>query len=542
MKKIVLSLVLISSLSAFTSTSSKDLFKYQSIGGGGFYFGGYHMRNATPQIKNLKIVDIIPPVANAGCGGIDIQLGGLSFVSFSALKDNFQSLMSNAGGAALGYAFQLALSTLCKECSTLLNDLQNLANAINSLNFDACSVISGFGDELASKVLNTNIKDGKYADYNNAKQESSGGWLDSTASFLGGKINSITNAVKDYKDAFGNLFNPVETVGVGSYIYTILNADKFHSGKLTKLLNDTQNINDVDIQIFTTLLFGDFLTYFIEEEEKVKQQYTKIDSAMTIDNAIATIFTGRGDDNSLEKINNISIYKNPSKIKEQRDITLSSLVIGNYDWTFDNIIGNPEKDKRNVSQYIQNQLRELLRYTADSNISNSEVDKQDNRLWNKMLAASPQNLYYTINDLAKNIISFSRDSKNKTDSAMVSKLTSERSNPQLDKIVRILGQSIAINLSSGFLQSYLETVKTKMHLVKIKKTDIKVDSNQDRDKELERFIEKMNERIEELEKIIKTKQAEAARAYNEANKEIQEYIKQQTKSTLENSSDKKGSK
>jgi len=106
------------------------------------YYSGGNLTMRTPQ-QNLQLFGFQPPSLSAGCGGIDIFAGGFSFVNSAQLVAFMKAVASNAEG----YAFNAALGYLCPTCQKWLNDLQHMAQEINSTNISSC--------QAASALVNT---------------------------------------------------------------------------------------------------------------------------------------------------------------------------------------------------------------------------------------------------------------------------------------------------------------------------------------------------------------------------------------------------
>ncbi|MDY0038355.1 MAG: conjugal transfer protein TraH [Zoogloea oleivorans] len=101
------------------------------------YTGGSMFMRMPTRTYNLAMVT--PPSWNAGCGGIDLFMGGFSFIN----KDQFVAMLKNIGSNALGYGFKLALQNLCPTCDNVMQALQATANQINRLNIDSCETAKG---------------------------------------------------------------------------------------------------------------------------------------------------------------------------------------------------------------------------------------------------------------------------------------------------------------------------------------------------------------------------------------------------------------
>jgi conjugative transfer pilus assembly protein TraH len=67
---------------------------------GGFYTGGRVF--ARSRVNNADLLSLQYPHYRAGCGGIDLFLGGFSYIN----AQQFIQLLRNIGSNASGYAFK----------------------------------------------------------------------------------------------------------------------------------------------------------------------------------------------------------------------------------------------------------------------------------------------------------------------------------------------------------------------------------------------------------------------------------------------------
>ncbi len=81
-------------------------------------------------------ITVTTPKIEAGCGGIDMFLGGVSFLDEDYLVQKFQNIMQ----AAPAVAFDMALKTMCKECSETITKLEAAANWLNGLQMNECAM------------------------------------------------------------------------------------------------------------------------------------------------------------------------------------------------------------------------------------------------------------------------------------------------------------------------------------------------------------------------------------------------------------------
>jgi len=99
-------------------------------------------------VSNDYLVSFEPPKFKIGCGGIDLFLGGFSFLNFEYLVTKLQRIMT--AGAA--FAFDMALKTFCEECSEIMKGLENISNMLNSMQLNDCEA----GKAIATTVMDKN--------------------------------------------------------------------------------------------------------------------------------------------------------------------------------------------------------------------------------------------------------------------------------------------------------------------------------------------------------------------------------------------------
>ena len=100
----------------------------------GFYTGGnLYVRS---NVKNLQIMRINWPKVSAGCGSIDITMGGFSHIKGKEFVDFTKNVLNNSQGLA----FQLALEQATPLLGNVATKLQNVATWINQTNQNSCAV------------------------------------------------------------------------------------------------------------------------------------------------------------------------------------------------------------------------------------------------------------------------------------------------------------------------------------------------------------------------------------------------------------------
>ena len=209
--------LLVVPLDCFGSTMSSQLQRYfNSVGGGanttgastyknqaaGYYNGGSFYGRVpvqTAQIANVQL-----PGFRAGCGGIDAWLGGFSHISSAQLI----GALRQVGGGMASYAFMLAIESVSPEIYNVMNELNALAQKVNSLNVNTC--------EAAATALGGMLpqSDATSKHLCQAMGSAYGSLSDWTAARhacgAGGSRNSILDARHDaVRDTFKDQFNLV---------------------------------------------------------------------------------------------------------------------------------------------------------------------------------------------------------------------------------------------------------------------------------------------------------------------------------------------
>ena len=106
-------------------------FQGQSAG----YYSLGNVWTRFPQ-KTTNIANLQLPRARAGCGGIDIFAGSFSFINASEIVAMLKAVANNA----VGFAFSLAIDTVCPECSKIMQEFSQKAQLMNNLNINSCEM------------------------------------------------------------------------------------------------------------------------------------------------------------------------------------------------------------------------------------------------------------------------------------------------------------------------------------------------------------------------------------------------------------------
>lgn len=159
------------------------------------YGGGYSYRapNVTLTPFNVKA-----PSVKAGCNGIDLAFGSISFLD----KDQFVKFAEGILAAAPGVAFDLALKTLCPSCSETLKALEAMANEINNMSLDSCAaataLVNAGYEKAGGEQLKQKLHDGDSKSWLSGATEhikTGTQWIGKFNSMLGGLGNSKQSPV-----------------------------------------------------------------------------------------------------------------------------------------------------------------------------------------------------------------------------------------------------------------------------------------------------------------------------------------------------------
>lgn len=105
-----------------------------------------------------NLIGFSPPSWKAGCGGVDMYGGALSFIS----KDQIVALLRAVAANAKGYFFQLALSNVCPDCSTHIETFQKKIQQLNQFLGNSCQLAQGLVNDASDMLpLDTKYKTGQ---------------------------------------------------------------------------------------------------------------------------------------------------------------------------------------------------------------------------------------------------------------------------------------------------------------------------------------------------------------------------------------------
>lgn len=159
----------LSQLNTYSHVDKNEVYYSQRAG---YATGGsVSIRNGA---TDTKFAHVNLPKFDAGCGGIDIFTGGISFIS----HDQFISALKNIASAAQGYAFMLGIETVSPTIASTMKQMETWANSINSLGINSCDTATGIVGSMwprrtaAKQQICRSAKSGGFAsDYINARHQ-----------------------------------------------------------------------------------------------------------------------------------------------------------------------------------------------------------------------------------------------------------------------------------------------------------------------------------------------------------------------------------
>ncbi|WP_454784002.1 conjugal transfer protein TraH [Legionella sp. WA2024007413] len=166
-----------------SNVTSPAAFESQAAG----FFGGGSLY-ARNQVRQYQLVQLDLPSYRAGCGGIDLFTGSMSFLSEQKLVDLGKSVMTNAGA----YAVDVMLASTVPELKQVRDYLQQLEQMANQASINSCqlsqNMVGGVWPKTAEsqqKICKDQAamgKEGLFSDYVKARMACSGTGFDNVMS------------------------------------------------------------------------------------------------------------------------------------------------------------------------------------------------------------------------------------------------------------------------------------------------------------------------------------------------------------------------
>lgn len=121
--------VFFTDMGAAANVTGPTAFEGQSAG----YYSLGNIWTRFPQ-KTVNPLTVQTPGYRFGCGGIDLFAGSFSFINASEIV----ALMKAVANNAVGFAFKLAIDTVCPECSKVMEEMRQAAQLMNNQTIASC--------------------------------------------------------------------------------------------------------------------------------------------------------------------------------------------------------------------------------------------------------------------------------------------------------------------------------------------------------------------------------------------------------------------
>lgn len=167
----------------------------------GFFVGG--SMEIPPQGTTIQPFSAtLPHLSFNGCGGVDLTMGGFSYLNFKYLVQKLQGILQ----AAPAFAFEIGLKVLSEQAGGVMNDLEAATNAVNDLNLNSCKSMDNIVN-VASGAINSSINNLK-AKQSTASSQATGG-----SSWFGGALSGIVGSVHSSWNSFVQNSTPSASSG-----------------------------------------------------------------------------------------------------------------------------------------------------------------------------------------------------------------------------------------------------------------------------------------------------------------------------------------
>lgn len=306
-----------------TAIISEDAGYFKSQVGG--HLSGGSLRLRWGGSDNIQLFTARTPKISAGCSGIDMVFGGLSYLDFDMLVEKLKKMAASSPA----FAFQIALSTLCKDCQTILAELDKIANAINSMNFDTCQMMQNWTNKITD-AINTNLAGGQ-----------SDNWIKETQNFTAG----FSESLKDFNNmVMGEGGDPTEELATGSLIEILNDSTKNRGARITLALQNLFS-NKKDYEALLKSAIGDLYVYINQktgdtvsliyapslDTEKLMDYFIALNDLQDITVKIPTSKTDDSNNHVANELKDYTIAMNKSLrriLKERLENIVSKLTNG----------------------------------------------------------------------------------------------------------------------------------------------------------------------------------------------------------------------
>lgn len=158
-----------------TNTTNPGAYRGQMTGA---YTGGsLYARN---QVRDTRLIQMSLPSFSAGCSGIDLHMGSMSFINKDRMVELGKQIMANGSS----YVFDLAMATTVPEMKQVKDILQQAQQFANNTSINSCqaaqSLVGGLWPKTQASQdkictdLGTMGSQGFFTDYVSARMECAG--------------------------------------------------------------------------------------------------------------------------------------------------------------------------------------------------------------------------------------------------------------------------------------------------------------------------------------------------------------------------------
>lgn len=203
--------------------------------------------NARWQKGYDHLFTIMPTKVNTGTCGIDIMLGGFSFLNEEQIVQKLQNILQAAPAAA----FDISLKTLCSQCASTIKELEAISSRLNALQSYDCKASQALVATIAKPFTESGGRNEAMLGEIQADYVQSTGLYD-----LYKEVKDLTKAndnepIVDIKQAMQGCPQDVKDVfGTGgSFIDNMAAKIGFNSAEYTDLIRGF--IGDINIQANT---------------------------------------------------------------------------------------------------------------------------------------------------------------------------------------------------------------------------------------------------------------------------------------------------
>lgn len=226
-------------------------------------FSGGGARVQWSSLGNVTLINATPPKFAAGCNGIEIGFGSISFLDF----DNLVAKLKMIASAAPAFAFKMAIDTVCSQCSTIMQDIEQIVEAINNFSLDACAISENLGNSIGGALADS--ANSRYDDSYKAQKE----YNNDKSSY---NKNAIADTINGWSDTLNGKSIKLEKVkAYGSFLNNL---------RVNKIPNLNAYTPKNYIDLLRTLT-GDVVGY-IDKKNGYEDKYTYIPPSRSIDDLL----------------------------------------------------------------------------------------------------------------------------------------------------------------------------------------------------------------------------------------------------------------